>query len=231
MIAIIPARGGSKRIPRKNIRLFLGKPIIAYSIEAALKSGLFKTVMVSTDDKEIAEIALAYGASVPFLRSEENANDFAGTFEVIKEVLDKYEELGEKFEKACCIYPCAPFVNVDLLNKAWSKLKSSNFDSVFPVIRYTTPIQRALKVENEKLVMFNPQFALTRSQDLEAAFYDAGMFYWFNTQPILEKCRIMTDNCSYIEIDEMQSQDIDNLIDWEIAEFKFGIQQKNHDNL
>jgi N-acylneuraminate cytidylyltransferase len=227
LIAIIPARGGSKRIPRKNIRLFLGKPIIAYSIEAALQSGLFETVMVSTDDKEIADIALQYGASVPFLRSEENANDFAGTFEVIKEVLDKYEKSGQKFEKACCIYPCAPFVNVDLLNKVWVKLENSNFDSVFPIIRYSTPIQRALKLENAKLVMFDPQFALTRSQDLEPAFYDAGMFYWFNTQAILEKGRIMTDNCSFIEIDEMASQDIDNLIDWEIAEFKYGIHQKN----
>jgi len=226
LIAIIPARGGSKRIPRKNIRLFLGKPIIAYSIEAALKSGLFETVMVSTDDDEIAEIAKKYGASIPFLRSPETSNDLAGTFEVIREVLSNYGKMSISFDKVCCIYPCAPFVRPNLLKEAFDKLENSEFDSVFPVIKYTTPIQRALKIENGKISMFNPQFALTRSQDLEPAFYDAGMFYWFKSLPILKKQRIITDNCRFLELEKMITQDKDNETDWEIAEFKYSLLHK-----
>lgn len=223
MIAIIPARGGSKRIPRKNIRLFNGLPIIAYAIKTALDSGLFDEVMVSTDDKEIASIAIQYGAKVPFFRTEETSNDLASTVDVIREVITMYNQQGIYFNKVCCIYPCAPFITAELLNEGFNKLATGNFDSIFPVIRYSTPIQRALKVVGNNIVMFNPEFALTRSQDLEPAFYDAGMFYWFLTEPILEKGGIMTNKSGFIELSEMNTQDIDNETDWEIAEFKYSL--------
>lgn len=223
MIAIIPARGGSKRIPRKNIRLFNGLPIIAYAIKTALDSGLFDEVMVSTDDKEIASIAIQYGAKVPFFRTEETSNDLASTVDVIREVITMYNQQGIYFNKVCCIYPCAPFITAELLNEGFNKLTTGNFDSIFPVIRYSTPIQRALKVVGNNIVMFNPEFALTRSQDLEPAFYDAGMFYWFLTEPILEKGGIMTNKSGFIELSEMNTQDIDNETDWEIAEFKYSL--------
>ena len=144
-LCIIPARGGSKRIPKKNIKLFLGKPIIAYSIEAAIESKLFDVVMVSTDDDEIKEIAISYGASVPFLRSKKNSDDFATTYDVIEEVLLKYKEVGENFEIACCIYSCAPFVTKEKLNESLKLLNTNKYDSVFPVIQFEFPIQRALK--------------------------------------------------------------------------------------
>lgn len=223
MIAIIPARGGSKRIPRKNIRLFNGIPVISYAIKNALESGLFEEVMVSTDDEEIAKIALKYGAKVPFYRSVETSNDFASTVDVIQEVISMYKLEGKSFDKACCIYPCAPFVTSELLNIGYNKLVSGDFDSIFPVIRYSTPIQRALKIQGNNVVMFNPEFALTRSQDLEPAYYDAGMFYWFHIDTILKKGGIMTNKSSFIEMNEMETQDIDNETDWEIAEFKYSL--------
>lgn len=219
-LAIIPARGGSKRIPKKNIKDFLGKPIIAYSIEAALKSNLFDEVMVSTDDEDIAKIALKYGAKVPFLRSKENANDFATTFDVIEEVLLKYKAKGEVFESACCIYSCAPFVSLENLKEAHLKLK--DFDTVFPVVKYGFPIQRALrKDENNSLCFFQPENALMRSQDLEASYHDAGQFYWFKTNNILNSKALMTKNTGCIVLPETQVQDIDNEMDWKLAELKF----------
>lgn len=225
-IAIIPARGGSKRIPRKNIRNFQGKPIIAYSIEAALNSNLFDIVMVSTDDLEIAEIAKKHGAEVPFIRSKENANDHAGTFEVIEEVYLEYQKRNIICDEICCIYPCAPFITTDLLIRAYKKLHSENFYSVFPIIQYSTPIQRALKIENNKISMIEAQYALTRTQDLIPSYYDAGMFYWFKSEPILKEKKIMTSNSSYIEIDELECQDIDNESDWKIAEFKYTLMNR-----
>lgn len=166
-ICIIPARGGSKRIPRKNIKEFLGKPIIAYSIDAAIKSGVFDEIMVSTDDKEIAELAKKFGASVPFFRSNRNADDYATTFDVISEVVTAYETQGQKFDIVCCIYPCAPFVSGEKLKEALEVLNDQQFDTVFPVMSFGFPVQRSLKFENNRISFANPEYAAARSQDLE----------------------------------------------------------------
>lgn len=221
-LAIIPARGGSKRIPRKNVKDFLGKPIIAYSIEAAIDSGLFDEIMVSTDDSEIAEIAKSYGATLPFMRSEVNANDQATTFDVIKEVIDKYEEIGKNFDKACCLYPTAPFVNASILKNFSIFLNQTNFDCVFPVLQYSYPIQRALKLSEEgHVAMINKEYLNTRSQDLEARYHDAGQFYFFRVKPLLAAEALWTNNTGVRQIEEMSAQDIDNDEDWKIAEFKY----------
>jgi len=225
-LSIIPARSGSKRIPKKNIKLFLGKPIIAYSIEAAIQSNLFTEVMVSTDCQETAEIALRYGAKVPFLRSKENANDFATTYDVIKEVIDEYKKDRVHFENICCIYACAPFVTANKLKQAYQELRNKKFDSVFPIIEYSFPIQRAVKIHNEKIELFNIDYLNTRSQDLEKSYHDAGQFYWMKSEKILKKGRIITDNCSSIVITELEGQDIDNEIDWKLAELKFKLIKK-----
>ena len=225
-LCLIPARGGSKRIPKKNIKYFLGKPIIAYSIEAAIQSDLFTEVMVSTDCQETAEIALRYGAKVPFLRSKENSNDFATTYDVIKEVIDEYKKDGVKFENICCIYACAPFVTANNLKHAYQELSNKQVDTIFPIIEYSFPIQRAVKIHNEKIELFNIDHLNTRSQDLEKSYHDAGQFYWMKSENILNKGRIITDNCSGIIITELEGQDIDNKIDWKLAELKFKLLKK-----
>ncbi len=221
-LCIIPARGGSKRIPRKNIKLFCGKPIIAYSIEAAIESGLFDEVMVSTDDKEIAEIAQQYGASIPFLRSEKNANDYATTIDVIEEVLSAYEANGQHFDLACCIYATAPFVSPSLLKSAHNILISEALDCIFPAVQYSHPVQRAL-IQNKqgRVVMREPKHQFTRSQDLEKIYHDVGIFYFVKTKAITIKKQLWTDNTSIIELKETETQDIDTLEDWAIAEIKF----------
>ncbi len=226
-LCIIPARGGSKRIPRKNIKNFLGKPIIAYSIEAALKSNLFEEVMVSTDDAEIAEIAKQYGAKVPFMRSRENADDFASTVDVLSEVLDQYKILEKSFKNACCIYPTAPFVTPEILKEGYNKLITDNYDSVFSVLRYSFPIQRALKVEDGKVSMFYPEFIASRSQDLEPSFHDAGQFYWFKPSLLKEQKKLWTNNTGEVEINELTAQDIDTETDWKIAEIKYELLQNS----
>lgn len=221
-IAIIPARGGSKRIPRKNIRPFLGKPIIAYSIETALASNLFDEVMVSTDDAEIASIAKSYGAKVPFLRSAENANDYASTVDVLLEVLQSYEK-GE-FDIGCCIYPTAVFVSKEKLTSALSWMTSESFDSVFPVLPFSFPIQRAIKIQKDgRVSMFQPQYLTTRSQDLEPAYHDSGQFYWFSIETLKSKRKMWTDNSGVIITPEMEAHDIDTPEDWKIAEFKYKV--------
>lgn len=226
-LAIIPARGGSKRIPRKNIKNFLGKPIIAYSIETALKSGLFDEVMVSTDDLEIAEIAKKYGAKVPFLRTEKTSNDYATTYEVVNEVLLNYKAIGTEFQNICCLYACAPLTTELILSDGFKILQENNFDSVLPVMPFGFPIQRALKlVPENKIDFFHPEFSLTRSQDLEKAYHDAGQFYWLQTKVCMEKGKIITDNSGSIIISELEGQDIDNEIDWKFAELKFKLKHK-----
>lgn len=230
-LAIIPARGGSKRIPRKNIKNFLGIPIIAYSIKLAIESNLFEEVMVSTDDHEIAEVAIKYGAKVPFFRSEKNSKDHSSTIDVIEEVIFNYQTLNLKFQHICCIYPCAPLCKNEYLHEAYTLLKHKNFDSVFPVISYSTPIQRALKIEeNEKVSIIRPEFENVRSQDLEPAYFDAGQFYWLKSPEILKNRKIYTNNSGYIILNEMQAQDIDNIIDWELAELKYKLINKNNEN-
>jgi len=221
-IAIITARGGSKRIPGKNIKDFLGKPIIAYSIEAALKSDLFDDVMVSTDDKEIAEISKKYGANIPFLRSKETSNDFATTVEVLIEVINDYKKTGKEFEYGCCIYPTAPFINSTVLSDSFKKIIDGKSDSLIPVVRYSYPVQRALRINGNNLLEFiSGENKNKRSQDLEAAYHDAGQFYWFKTSRFLETKSLISNKSSFIEIPESMCQDIDNEEDWKIAELKY----------
>ena len=226
-IAIIPARGGSKRIPRKNIRNFVGKPIIAYSIEVAFKSGLFNEVMVSTDDEEIANIAKQFGASVPFFRSKLNSNDNSTTLEVIEEVVNMYIEINKHFDNICCIYPCAPFCTTMNLLNSYNLFIEKKFNTVFPVVQYSSPIQRALNLDINKISMSYPEFKNTRSQDLEKKYFDAGQFYWINTKKTFEQKNIYTDYSGSIIIDELNAQDIDNEIDWQIAELKYKIVNKH----
>jgi N-acylneuraminate cytidylyltransferase len=221
-LAIIPARGGSKRIPKKNIKEFLGKPIIAYAIETAINSKLFDEVIVSTDDHEIAKIALNYGAKVPFIRSEKNANDFATTIDVIKEVILSYENLGRKFEYASCIYPCTPLLSKERLEESFYLLEENNLDCVFPVIKYGFPIQRSVRLNDKGLLeMLQPEHLTTRSQDLEPFFHAAGQFYSFNVNNLIFKQKLLTDLTGHIEVSEMEAQDIDNLVDWKLAELKY----------
>lgn len=222
-LCLIPARGGSKRILRKNIRLFLGTPIIAYSIRAAQESGLFDTVIVSTDDAEIAAVAVEYGALVPFLRSPETATDYATTAAVIAEVLAAYARQEEHFDRVCCLYATAPFVSANTLRAAFEKLETGGFDTVFPVVRFGFPVQRAVTFQADKLAWLQPEHALTRSQDLPPAFHDAGQFYIANVPRFLETGQLLTNNTGGLEIPELEAQDIDTLTDWQLAEIKVSL--------
>lgn len=220
-IAIITARGGSKRIPRKNIKEFCGKPILAYSIEAARTSGLFDTVMVSTDDREIAELARKYGAEVPFFRSERTAGDFATTNDVLLEVLEEYEKRGECYDLGCCIYPTAPFVTAAKLKDALGRLEGSGADTLIPVVAFSYPPQRAMVVREDRLVFESPQYLDSRSQDLEPHYHDVGQFYLFYTEAFRRNGKLMVGNIMPYVVSEMEVQDIDNQTDWEIAEIKY----------
>ncbi len=222
-VAIITARGGSKRIPRKNIKDFCGAPIISYPIKAALKSGLFSEVMVSTDDEEIAEIAKENGAKVPFLRSKENSDDFSTTSDVLKEVLLEYKKIGKSFEYACCLYPTAVFANEEKLKQAAKCFIESNADSLVPVIQFSFPIQRALKIEDNLLKFFWPENVAKRSQDLEKSFHDAGQFYFFKTNIFDKNKDLFNSNTIAFELKESEAQDIDNEEDFKIAEIKYKI--------
>lgn len=225
-LCIIPARGGSKRISRKNIKLFLGKPIIAYSIEAAIESNLFDEVMVSTEDDEIANIAIQYGASVPFLRSQKNANDFSTTVDVLLEVIERYKNLGKTFLNSCCIYPTAPFVNAEKLIIGFEKLITEKRSSVFPVVAYSYPIWRGLRNSSDgKIEMVWREYLNSRSQDLEEIYHDAGQWYWFKVDVLSAEKIIFTDNTSSVFLSPLEVQDIDNMNDWNIAELKYGYLQ------
>ena len=241
-VAIITARGGSKRIPRKNIRDFLGRPVIAYSIEAALQSGAFDTVMVSTDDEEIARIAKENGASVPFLRSEKTSDDFATTADVLFEVLDTYAAQGQTFDLGCCIYPTAPFVTAQKLSDAMKRFRESDADQLIPVVRFSYPPQRGMIIEgcadgaaageaasaevcvdcvNGRLRFAQPEFLNARSQDLVPYYHDAGQFYLFRVAAFRKNRHMMVGNVMPFEVAETEVQDIDNETDWKIAEMKY----------
>ena len=221
-IAIIPARSGSKRIPHKNIKSFLGKPIIAYSIEVALQSGLFDEVMVSTDDEKIADIARKYGAKVPFLRSLKTSDDYAVLSDVVLEVINNYDnKLNMHFDNICCILATAPFIEVSDLEMAIQKLQSTNVEAAFPVVEYDFPIQRALKVNHHKVEMFWPEFKNIRSQDLEPAFHDAGLFYWVKNSVFINQKTLWPKNTIGIKISRFKAQDIDTPEDWLLAELKY----------
>ncbi|KOE84887.1 hypothetical protein ACS86_05740 [Vibrio alginolyticus] len=219
ILAIIPARSGSKRIPKKNIKPFFGREIITYSIDAAIKSEIFKTIIVSTDSDEIKDIAISAGANVPFLRSETNSDDFATTFDVIKEVLLKVEG---KFDYVCCIYPTSVFVTADVLEHAFSMLiENKDATSIASVLQYSHPIQRSLSIQSGYLASNNPECYNSRSQDLEVNYHDAGQFYICKIEAILEEERLITNRCIPYILQENRAQDIDTLEDWCIAELKY----------
>lgn len=220
-VAIITARGGSKRIPRKNVKEFLGKPILLYSIEAALNSGIFEEVMVSTEDEEIAELARKAGAVVPFMRGDENANDFATTTDVLLEVIGEYEKRGKCFEFGCCIYPTAPFVTAGKLKEGMEKLAASDADTLMPVVPFSFPPQRGLVIREEKLQFVQPEHALTRSQDLEHWYHDVGQFYCFRTENFKKNKILTMGNVLPYVVSELEVQDIDTISDWKIAEMKY----------
>lgn len=204
----------------------MGKPMISYSIENALKSNLFDEVMVSTDDDEIAKISIKYGAKVPFKRSKKNSDDYATTIEVITEVIESYNKLGIEFEYASCIYPCTPLLNADKLKESFLLIEKYNFDCVFPILRYGFPIQRAIRINDNGLVeMYHPDHLTTRSQDLELSFHDAGQFYSFKIDKLIQEQKLLTNNTGYIELSEIEAQDIDNMIDWKLAEIKYRIKK------
>ncbi len=224
-IAIIPARGGSKRIPKKNIRLFSGFPVIKYSIEAALLSDCFEEVMVSTDSEEVARIAEQYGANVPFFRSEKNSGDDATTADVVFEVMEKYSGLGREFENFCCIYPAAPLIDAEKIKAGFNAMVKNNADSLVPVVKFSYPVQRALKVESDRVCMAEPAYYKTRSQDLPPRYHDAGQFYWCKTRIFMKEQRLISSNASFLELPEMEAQDIDNESDWRLAEMKYALKK------
>jgi pseudaminic acid cytidylyltransferase len=221
-LAIIPARGGSKRIIGKNTKDFLGKPIIAYTVEVAVASRLFDEVMVSTDDNQIAEVAGKAGAKIPFRRSQKNSDDFATTAAVLTEVLGTYMKSGRAFDEACCLYATAPFISATRIKEGYDKLVSGHFDSVFPIVKFGYPIWRSLKQDGSgRISMFWEENRNKRSQDLPPAFHDAGQWYWFNVPRFLKKGALWTDNSFGLEVSELEVQDIDNEVDWKLAEMKY----------
>ncbi len=220
-IAIITARGGSKRIPKKNIKEFCGKPIIAYSIEAALKSGIFDEVMVSTDSEEIAKIAEQYGADIPFMRSEATSNDWAVTADVLKEVLADYTARGKQFDLFCCVYPTAPFITAEKLRQAENLLEQEKADSLMTVVRFSFPPQRGLVVKDNRAGYQYPEFETARSQDLEAIYHDCGQFYFCRTEALLKYNTMVTPDTVPMIVPEEEVQDIDSPSDWQIAEMKY----------
>ena len=222
-VAIIPARGGSKRIPRKNIRDFCGKPMIGWSIEAAGNSALFDRIFVSTDDPEIREIALAMGAEVPFERPQELANDHAGTLPVIRHAVQWLADHGDPADNVCCIYATAPFLKPEYLREGCDLLISdSSIEFVFPATPFGFPIFRALKLgEGNAVSMFWPEHELSRSQDLPAAFHDAGQFYWGTARAWLTRDHVFSSNSRAIVLPPHMAQDIDTPEDWTQAELKF----------
>ncbi|WP_422361185.1 pseudaminic acid cytidylyltransferase [Reichenbachiella sp.] len=221
-LAIIPARGGSKRIKRKNVKSFLGKPILQYSITAAKRSKLFDEIMVSTEDMEIGQVALENGASVPFYRSDENADDFATTAQVIQEVIKSYEKQNIFFDQICCIYPTAPLITPNRLIEGHKLLNKHNYEVVFPVVPFSYPIQRSLKMKDtqrNQIGMLWPENQFQRSQDLETTYHDAGQFYWISREKF--KNHLYPENCGAIVLNELEVQDIDTIEDWQLAELKY----------
>lgn len=221
-LAVIPARGGSKRIPRKNIKPFCGKPMIAWSIEAALASGCFDAVIVSTDDVEIAEVARHYGADVPFMRPAELSDDYVGTVPVIRHAIEWFIANGQAPEQVCCIYATAPFVTADSIRKGLSVLQHASVDYAFTVTSYAFPIQRAVRLtESGRVEMFQPEQFNTRSQDLEEAYHDAGQFYWGVAEAWLESRALFGCGSAPILLPRHRVQDIDTAEDWLRAEWMF----------
>lgn len=225
-IAIITARGGSKRIPRKNIKEFMGKPMLAYAIEAAQKSQLFDTIMVSTDDEEIALCAKDLNADVPFMRSEATSSDYATTYDVLEEVLLEYQKRGISFDVVCCIYPCVPFLTADLLQKGYQKMVEEKLNAIMPVCKYPAPVEWAMQIERGILVPNDPKAQLIRSQDLAPKYYDVGMFYFATSNSLLSEKTLCPRKTGGLVVDESQCQDIDSIEDWSMAEIKYTIMKE-----
>ncbi len=220
--AIITARGGSKRVPKKNIRDFCGKPIIAYSIEAAIESELFDEVMVSTDSEEIAEIAKKYGAVVPFMRSEKTSNDYADTTDVLNEVIEMYKEYGVIFDELCCIYPTAPFITSDKLKESYKLLQDVDVFNVISIVEFSFPPQRGMILsDNNFIEPVDLEGINSRSQDLPIIYHDCGQFYWMKTEKYLKNNDILNNHTRPYFISELEVQDIDNETDWKLAELKY----------
>jgi N-acylneuraminate cytidylyltransferase len=225
-VAIIPARGGSKRIPRKNIKAFHGKPMIAWSIEAATASGCFDKVIVSTDDAEIADVAREWGATVPFMRPPELSDDYAGTLPVIRHAVEWLSEHGAVVDYACCLYATAPFVSSGDLRRGWQLIQQSKCSYAFSVTSYAFPIQRAVRItESGRVAMLNPEHFSTRSQDLEEAWHDAGQFYWGTAQAWQEERAIFSEASVPVKLPRHRVQDIDTPEDWARAEWMFRVMQ------
>ncbi len=226
-LAIITARGGSKRIPHKNIKNFCGKPIIAYSIQTALNSGVFDEVMVSTDDVKIAATAREYGASVPFMRSEENSSDFATTHDVLHEVIGMYKQNEKTFDYICCIYPTAPFVTAKRFQEALTLLMAERVDQVVPVVKFSFPPQRCYIIDMNQMLRYKwPENQPKRSQDLEPFYHDAGQFYFFNSNVFYQHKSPMDFLSKALVLSDLEVQDIDTLEDWAIAEMKYKLMMK-----
>lgn len=220
-IAIIPARGGSKRIPKKNMKDFFGKPLIVYSIETALKSNLFEKVVVTTDDEEIATIAKKYGAEVPFIRPDELSDDFTGTVDVVNHAIKYLEDQGEHYDYVCTIYATAPLLQKEYLIKGYEKLKSSNAVNVFSATTMPFPIQRTFKLNDDgRCEMFTPKHYMSRSQDIEEAYQDAGQFYWEKRFEKSDEIMFGKDSIPII-LPRHLVQDIDTLEDWQRAEYMY----------
>lgn len=220
-IAIITARGGSKRIPKKNIKDFMGKPMIAYAISACVESDVFEEVMVSTDSQEIADVAMKFGAKVPFMRSEKTSDDFATTFDVVEEVVMEYKKRNHHFDSICCVYPCVPFLKYRTLCDAFKKFEGH--DALMPVCKYPVPIEWAMRIENDLLVPNDRNAQNMRSQDIEPKYFDVGMFYFCKTAVMLSERTILPKKTIAYEIEETECQDIDTFADWKNAEIKFRI--------
>lgn len=222
-LAIIPARAGSKRIFRKNIKNFVGKPILSRVIETAIESEVFSDVLVSTDDKEISEISQRSGATVPFMRSSKNSDDKATLTDVLKEVLDYLIENKIYYEYICLILPTAVFINRDILKETQLKFINGDYNSLVPVVRYSHPIQRALKNNNGRLEFEREDFKYTRTQDLEPYYHDSGQFYWIDVEKFKGNSEIFNSNTGFFELEEKLVQDIDTIEDWELAELKYKV--------
>lgn len=219
-IAIITARGGSKRIPRKNIKLFAGKPMLQYAVDAALQSGVFDEVMVSTEDEEIARVARECGAQVPFMRSEKTANDYATTYDVIEEVLAEYHKAGRDFDTICCIYPCVPFLSTETLQRALTQM--GEHDAIMPVCAYPVPVEWAHELDEHGVLHCRDVEACSmRSQDIKKCYYDVGMFYFCKTKVLYSQKTLSPDDTLGYVIPERECQDIDTMEDWTMAELKY----------
>lgn len=221
-LAVIPARGGSKRIPRKNIKSFCGKPMIAWSIEAALESGCFDKVIVSTNDTEIAGVAREWGAEVPFIRPAEFSDDYVGTIPVVHHALDWFLQQGEHVDEVCCLYATAPFISTSDLVKGFEILQSEDCAYAFSVTSFPFPIQRAIRItESNRVQMFYPEKFNVRSQDLEEAWHDAGQFYWGQASAWQQERPLFSPDAAPVYISRHRVQDIDTMEDWIRAEWLF----------